>query len=66
MFQKLFQYFIVSFFFFFFYSDSPVLWIRVDPDMQLVRSLDILQPDFQWQYQLRWFSVATFKYKPGY
>ena len=21
--------------------------------MQLVRSLDILQPDFQWQYQLR-------------
>ncbi len=34
-------------------DDSPVLWIRVDPDMQLVRSLDILQPDFQWQYQLR-------------
>lgn len=30
-----------------------MLWIRVDPDMQLVRSLDILQPDFQWQYQLR-------------
>ena len=30
-----------------------MLWIRLDPDMQLVRSLDILQPDFQWQYQLR-------------
>ena len=30
-----------------------MLWIRVDPDMQLVRSLDIKQPDFQWQYQLR-------------
>ena len=29
------------------------MWIRVDPDMQLVRSLDIQQPDFQWQYQLR-------------
>lgn len=34
-------------------DDSPVLWIRIDPDMQLVRSLDIQQPDFQWQYQLR-------------
>ncbi len=34
-------------------SDSPVLWIRVDPDMQLIRSVEILQPDFQWQYQLR-------------
>ena len=52
MFQNLFQYVICSIFLFFF-SDSPVLWIRVDPDMQLVRSLDILQPDFQWQYQLR-------------
>lgn len=35
------------------FSDSPVLWIRIDPDMQLIRSLDIQQPDFQWQYQLR-------------
>ena len=34
-------------------EDSPVLWIRVDPDMQLIRSVDIAQPDFQWQYQLR-------------
>lgn len=34
-------------------SDSPVLWIRIDPDMQLIRSLDIQQPDFQWIYQLR-------------
>ena len=37
----------------FVFSDSPVLWIRVDPDMQLIRSIEILQPDFQWQYQLR-------------
>ena len=34
-------------------EDSPVLWIRVDPDMQLIRTVDIAQPDFQWQYQLR-------------
>ena len=34
-------------------EDSPVLWIRVDPDMQLIRSVDIAQPDFQWQYQLK-------------
>ena len=34
-------------------DDSPVLWIRLDPDMTLIRSLDIIQPDFQWQYQLR-------------
>ena len=34
-------------------EDSPVLWIRVDPDMQLIRSIEIAQPDFQWQYQLR-------------
>ena len=29
------------------------MWIRIDPDMQLIRSVEILQPDFQWQYQLR-------------
>ena len=29
------------------------MWIRIDPDMQLIRSLDIQQPDFQWQYQLK-------------
>ena len=34
-------------------SDSPVLWIRVDPDMQLIRTVDIQQPDWQWQYQLK-------------
>uniref|UniRef100_A0A0A9Y392 Transcription initiation factor TFIID subunit 2 n=3 Tax=Lygus hesperus TaxID=30085 RepID=A0A0A9Y392_LYGHE len=34
-------------------SDSPVLWIRLDPDMTLVRSCHIDQPDYQWQYQLR-------------
>jgi len=34
-------------------DDSPVLWIRLDPDFTLIRSVDIQQPDFQWQYQLR-------------
>ncbi|XP_004530837.1 transcription initiation factor TFIID subunit 2 isoform X1 [Ceratitis capitata] len=34
-------------------DDSPVLWIRLDPEMILIRDLNIEQPDFQWQYQLR-------------
>ncbi|ODM99054.1 Transcription initiation factor TFIID subunit 2 [Orchesella cincta] len=34
-------------------ADSPVLWIRLDPDMTLIRAVDTRQPDFQWQYQLR-------------
>lgn len=34
-------------------DDSPVLWIRLDPEMSLLRSTIISQPDYQWQYQLR-------------
>uniref|UniRef100_A0A8D9B9A4 Transcription initiation factor TFIID subunit 2 n=1 Tax=Cacopsylla melanoneura TaxID=428564 RepID=A0A8D9B9A4_9HEMI len=34
-------------------SDSPVLWVRLDPEMTLIRSVIIEQPDYQWQYQLR-------------
>ncbi|XP_054290180.1 transcription initiation factor TFIID subunit 2-like [Macrosteles quadrilineatus] len=34
-------------------SESPVLWIRLDPEMTLLRSTVIEQPDYQWQYQLR-------------
>ncbi|KAL4703454.1 hypothetical protein ACJJTC_010774 [Scirpophaga incertulas] len=34
-------------------NDSPVLWIRLDPEMSLLRSTVISQPDYQWQYQLR-------------
>lgn len=34
-------------------DDSPVLWIRLDPDMTLLRSAQVEQPDYQWQYQLR-------------
>lgn len=33
--------------------DSPVLWLRLDPDMTMMRSVDVEQPDNQWQYQLR-------------
>lgn len=36
-----------------FFSDSPVLWIRLDPEMIISRSVVIEQPDFQWQFQLR-------------
>ena len=34
-------------------ADSPVLWLRLDPDMTLMRSVEVEQPDNQWQYQLR-------------
>lgn len=34
-------------------DDSPVLWIRLDPEMTLLRSVVIEQPDYQWQFQLR-------------
>lgn len=34
-------------------ADSPVLWLRLDPDMTLMRAVEVEQPDNQWQYQLR-------------
>ncbi|XP_067931725.1 transcription initiation factor TFIID subunit 2-like [Watersipora subatra] len=34
-------------------ADSPVLWLRIDPDMQVLRKVQWEQPDFMWQYQLR-------------
>ncbi|XP_055702172.1 transcription initiation factor TFIID subunit 2 [Phlebotomus papatasi] len=34
-------------------NDSPVLWIRLDPEMTILRSVNVEQPDFQWQFQLR-------------
>lgn len=39
--------------------DSPVLWIRIDPDMQLLRQVALEQPDYQWQYQLRYERDVT-------
>ena len=43
-------------------DDSPVLWIRLDPDFTLIRSVEIVQPDFQWQYQLRFTNIDIIKY----
>ncbi|KAI1287682.1 Transcription initiation factor TFIID subunit 2 [Halotydeus destructor] len=40
-------------------QDSPVLWIRIDPDMQLLRQVIFEQPDYQWQYQLRYERDVT-------
>lgn len=34
-------------------DESPVLWIRIDPEMTLMRHVNCEQPDFQWQFQLR-------------
>ena len=33
--------------------DSPVLWLRLDPDLELIRMVKLDQPDFMWQYMLR-------------
>ena len=35
-------------------TDSPVLWIRIDPDMTWLRTVTLQQPDYMWQYQLRY------------
>uniref|UniRef100_A0A8B9HQ24 Transcription initiation factor TFIID 150 kDa subunit n=1 Tax=Astyanax mexicanus TaxID=7994 RepID=A0A8B9HQ24_ASTMX len=35
-------------------SDSPLLWIRIDPDMAILRKVEFEQADFMWQYQLRY------------
>lgn len=34
-------------------ADSPIMWIRVDPHMELPRTLSIVQPQNQWEYMLR-------------
>ena len=34
-------------------SDSPLLWIRIDPDLELIRSVRFEQPDMMWQYMLK-------------
>ena len=36
-----------------FSADSPVLWLRIDPDMNLLSHVTWEQPDFMWQYQLK-------------
>ncbi|CAD5112196.1 DgyrCDS1430 [Dimorphilus gyrociliatus] len=34
-------------------ADSPVLWLRIDPELDLLRFVDLEQPDYMWQYMLR-------------
>ena len=34
-------------------ADSPLLWIRIDPDLELIRSVRFEQPDIMWQYMLK-------------
>jgi transcription initiation factor TFIID subunit 2 len=34
--------------------DSPVLWMRVDPELLLVRRIELRQPVYQWEYQLKY------------
>nr|CAB3266794.1 transcription initiation factor TFIID subunit 2-like [Phallusia mammillata] len=33
--------------------ESPVLWIRIDPDVTMPRIVQFQQPDYMWQYQVR-------------
>ncbi|VDN05542.1 unnamed protein product [Thelazia callipaeda] len=33
--------------------DSPVLWIRIDPDLLLLRKVNLQQPVYQWEYMLK-------------
>ncbi|TKR94151.1 hypothetical protein L596_008477 [Steinernema carpocapsae] len=35
-------------------EDTPVLWIRVDPDLTLVRKINLRQPHAHWEFMLRY------------
>ena len=35
-------------------TDSPILWLRVDPEMKLIREIEIKQEGYQWQMQLKY------------
>jgi transcription initiation factor TFIID subunit 2 len=37
----------------FYSADSPVLWLQMDPKLELLRQVTFEQPDYMWQYQLR-------------
>lgn len=34
--------------------DSPVLWLRIDPDLNVLRRVNCEQPDYMWQYQAKY------------
>lgn len=33
-------------------SESPICWVRVDPDYEWLRSVELSQPDYMWMEQL--------------
>lgn len=35
-------------------QDSPVMWLRIDPDLNIIRRVRHQQPDFMWQYQAKY------------
>lgn len=35
-------------------SDSPILWIRIDTDMRILREIKLDQPDYHWQNQAKY------------
>ncbi len=37
-----------------FSADSPVLWLRVDPEMSMLRHVTLEQPDIMWQFMLKY------------
>lgn len=32
-------------------ADSPLVWIRIDPNVSVLRKAEFEQADFMWQYQ---------------
>ncbi|CAG0916730.1 unnamed protein product [Notodromas monacha] len=40
-------------------AESPVLWIRLDPEMTVMRRVDMEQPDYMWQYEMRYERDVT-------
>jgi transcription initiation factor TFIID subunit 2 len=35
-------------------TDSPILWFRIDPEMKLIREIEIKQEGYQWQMELKY------------
>lgn len=37
-----------------FSPECPILWIRIDPDLKVIRELQFEQADYNWQCELRY------------
>ena len=35
-------------------AECPILWIRIDPDLKIIRELQFEQADYNWQWELRY------------